>query len=116
MAWETPGRKQQHVDTLVITRANEARGDAFCRSNNTPQPPRIYRQIEFGRAGSPLHLDEGDRATTPCNKVDFSPGGFHTLRENTPTFEPEIPRRQRLTPPAESFPLSAIHFNSIARA
>lgn len=116
MAREAPGCKQQNINALVVTPANEARSDGFRRGDDTPQPPRINRQVEFGRAAAPFHLDEGYRSAASRNKVDLPAGCFYAPRKNPPALEPQIPRRQRFPAPAKTLPLGAIHFSSIARA
>jgi hypothetical protein len=116
VAWETPRRKQQHVNALIIARPDKARSDAFRRRNDALQPPRIYRQIKIGSAASPFNLDESNGSAAPGDKVNLSARRLHAPGENSPARQPKIPCRQRFAASAKAFPFGAVHFNSIARA
>lgn len=116
MAREAARRKEKHVHTLIVTGSDEARSDAFCCGDDSPEPPCIYRKLKIRRAGPPLHLHEGDGFSAPRNKIHFPPRCLHASGEDSPALEPQIPRSQRLAPPAPTFALSTIHLSSMARA
>ena len=116
MAREAPRRKQQHVDAQIIIWSGIARSDAFCRRDDTFQPPRIYRQIKIRRIASPLNFYESDSSATAGDEIDLAAWRFHPARQNPPALQPQIPRGQRFAPSAKAFPLGPAHFSSIARA
>lgn len=116
MAWETARRKEKHVDPLIVTRADETRSNAFRRSYHAPEPPCIYRKVQVQRICPPLHFYEGDGFSTSSDEIDFATWRLHPLGKDAPSLEPQVPRSQRLSAPAEALPLGAAHLSSMARA
>lgn len=116
MARETARRKEKHVDALIVPSSNEAGSDALRRGDDAPEPPGIYSKIKVNRICSPLYFHECYDLSAAGDKIDFAARCFHSLGEDSPTLEAQVPSGKGLSAPAETLPFGAIHLSSIARA
>ena len=79
MARQAARRKEHHVDSDVIVRTREARGEHFGGGGDAAQAIRVDREVEVGGAVAPFDLDEGDHASAPRDEVDLADGDAEAL-------------------------------------
>ena len=91
MAWQTPRRKEHHVDPYVIARTGEARAEHFGRRGNSAQAIWVDRKVQIGGAVAPFDLDECDRSPAPRDKIDLADGNAEPFAEDAPAVEAQPP-------------------------
>src|SRR3546814_10829118 len=74
MARQAPWRKEHHVDSDIIARSGEARGEHFGGGGDAAQAIRVDREVEVFGPVAPLDLDEGDHPPASRDEVDFAGG------------------------------------------
>ena len=116
MARPAPRRKEQHVDTLVVARADEARGDRLGPGGDAAQAVGVDGEREVGGTGAPLDLDEGDRPAATGDEIHLAARRLHPAGQDAPALEPQIPGGERLAASSSPLGLLAPHRSSIARA
>ena len=119
MAWQTPRRKQHHVDPYVIAWPGEARPQHFGRRRDTTQAILVDGVVEILGPLAPFHLDKGDDAPAPCHQIDFARRDAQSLAQYPPAVKAQPPGRAAFGAPPARFglgTLQALSFSVSARA
>ena len=87
MARQAARRKEHHVDSDVVARAREARGEHFGGGGDAAQAILVDREVEIGGAVAPFDLYERHRPPAPRDEVDFADPNAQSLADDTPAVE-----------------------------
>jgi hypothetical protein len=96
MARQPAGKQENGIDADHVAGAGEARRKSLGGERHPPQPVPVERHRGALLAGSRLDLDEGKRAATPRDEVDFAAGDAGAMGEDPPAVQAKPPGRQPL--------------------
>src|SRR3546814_33088 len=91
MARQAARRKEHHVDSDVIARTREARGEHFGGGGDAAQAILVDREVEIGGAVAPFDLDERHRPPAPRDEVDFADPNAEPFAQYAPAVEAQPP-------------------------
>ena len=87
MARQAARCKEHHVDSDVIARTREARGEHFGGGGDAAEAVLVDRKVEVGGTVAPLDFDKGDGAPAPRDEVDLTDGNAQPLAQYAPPVE-----------------------------
>lgn len=84
MAGQAPRRDQDDVDPHILARSGETGGECVGGAGDPDQPMPVDRKRQSLIVIPALHLDKGDGAPAPGDKIDFAHGRPHAPCHDPP--------------------------------
>ena len=110
--------EEQGVDPHIVASAHVTWREALGGDSDAAKPIAVESECSRFVAGPGLHLDKSQGSTAASDDIDFSPRNPRAPRQDSPTFEAQVPAGKALGSTPAAFRLLPVHFceSSSARA